>query len=217
MSMSANRVSNECRKHSHEESGVSSDARLNRDMQPFCCDARINCLTHYFLLMYQFLILNRGRLPFRAISYERNWRGAYCRTGPCLQVYYRHLAHLFDRFNSLEVAISFIREIDYRSNVRPQWLHGFSGFHIYLAISLDFSLDRIFLSLLQYPVFVKIVASVSFGNSWFRYSQVRKTMQFPCINGDTRRFNEKIFTLKDLIPQIRSVLSDHQGMCHNQI
>lgn len=39
--------------------------------------------------------------------------GAYCRTGLCFQVYYRHLAHLFDRFNNSEVAISFIRRINY--------------------------------------------------------------------------------------------------------
>jgi len=30
------------------------------------------------------------------------------------EVYYRHLAHLFDRLGSLEVAISLIRKINYR-------------------------------------------------------------------------------------------------------
>lgn len=37
-----------------------------------------------------------------------------CQTGLYRGVYYRHLAHLFDRLGSLEVAISLIRKINYR-------------------------------------------------------------------------------------------------------
>lgn len=56
----------------------------------------------------------------------RYWRHMLCQTGLYHEVYYRHLAHLFDRLGSLEVAISLIRKINYRPDSGPDYFgHSF--------------------------------------------------------------------------------------------
>lgn len=50
----------------------------------------------------------------------------FCQNGLYYEVYYRHLAYLSDRLGSLEVAISLIRKINYRSGSGPNYFgHSF--------------------------------------------------------------------------------------------
>jgi len=48
------------------------------------------------------------------MSPVRYRRHTFCQTRLYREVYYRHLAHLFDRLGSFQVAISLIRKINYR-------------------------------------------------------------------------------------------------------
>lgn len=83
--------------------------------------ALINCTTHRLrsdVTTDHDIKSRRSVLSSRTISYVQNRGGAFCQTGLCLQVYYRHLVHLFYRLGSSEVAISLVRRI----NCRPALL-----------------------------------------------------------------------------------------------
>lgn len=88
-----------------------------------------------------------------------------CQTGLYHEVYYRHLAHLFDRLGSLEVAISLIRKINYRPDSGPDYFgHSFDPQPLLLKHRLRSRVNRFQLVILP-PSLAKVSSIKSDGKN----------------------------------------------------